>query len=58
MRTEIKVVPGRGEQVKDAALERIDRGAVLETPEQFISLVKAATQQVRREQAWRDRRAS
>jgi len=58
MMPDFVVVPGRGEQVREVALARIRRGAVLETPEQFIGLVRAAMQEARRRQAWENRRAA
>jgi len=47
---------GRGEQVRKAALKRVRDGSVLDTPEDFLGLVRQAAQEVRRSQAWKRRR--
>lgn len=52
----IRVVRGRGAQVRKAALQRVRSGAVLEAPEDFLWLVRQAAQEVRRAQAWKRRR--
>ncbi len=54
----IRVVRGRGSKVREAALQRVRAGAVLEGPEDFLGLVRQASLEVQRAQAWKKRRAA
>ena len=51
----MRVVAGRGSKVRQAALERIGKGAEIEDPTDFMALVRQAALEVRRAQAWQDR---
>lgn len=54
----IRVVRGRGSKVREAALQRVRAGAVLEGPEDFLGLIRQASLEVQRAQAWKKRRAA
>ncbi len=54
----IQVVQGRGAQVRTAALQRVRDGSVLEDVIDFLALVRQSAQEVRRAQAWEERRES